>query len=82
MTTTDKEHEETHIQWEHPQRFERPKDRMLKVRNWLNLIFIVLAIAGMVIFYVGNQETGKMCIYIAIAIKFIESAIRLVRVNK
>ena len=55
MTTTDKEHEETHIQWEHPQRFERPKDRMLKVRNWLNLIFIVLAIAGMVIFYVGNQ---------------------------
>lgn len=74
--------EETLPGWTKPRHFERPRNRMLKVRNWLNLIFIVLAIAGMVIFYVGNQETGKMCIYIAIAIKFIESAIRLLRVNK
>lgn len=49
------------------------------VRNALNLIFIIAAIAGMILWYQGNVETGKVIIYAAIAIKFAESAIRLLK---
>lgn len=63
----------------HHKRPDRLRHTIMVVRNTLNLLFTIAAIAGMVIWYQGNAETGKVIIYAAIAIKFAESAIRLLK---
>lgn len=50
---------------------------MLKVRNWLNLIFMLTAIAGMALYWLKDSDVGTIVICVAIVIKFTESALRL-----
>ncbi len=50
------------------------------VRNWLSIIFIVGAIAGMIVYFVhypSNRETGIYIILGSMIFKFIESALRM-----
>ena len=39
-------------------RREKDPDRFFVLRNWLNSIFILGAIAGMCIYFFGNRDTG------------------------
>lgn len=59
---------------------ERRSNTMLKIRNVLNAIFILLAVAGMIICVVGKWETGLHVIMISIPFKMADSAIRLLKI--
>lgn len=50
------------------------------IRNWLNFIFIIAAIAGMYLYYASSKEMGIYVILGAILIKFTESALRMLKV--
>lgn len=54
---------------------------MRLVRNILNIVFIIGAIIGMCIYYKGNTETGTIIIIVAMAFKFIEVVIRLLKLE-
>ena len=51
------------------------------IRNWLNFIFIIGAIIGMLIYYKGDQTTGIYIILGSMIIKFTESALRMIKKN-
>lgn len=50
---------------------------MRLIRNILNTIFIIGALTGMAVFYLGHKETGTYIILAAMVFKFIEVVVRL-----
>ena len=46
----------------------------------MNILFIIAAISGMVLWYYGEHEIGKVVIIAAIILKFAESALRMMNV--
>jgi hypothetical protein len=52
------------------------------LRNWLNFLFIVGAIAGMFLYYKVSRETGIYVILGSMMIKFTESALRMMKRNE
>lgn len=54
---------------------------MRLIRNILNTIFIIGAAAGMALFYWGNKETATYIIFGAMAFKFIEVVVRLLKIE-
>ena len=59
-------------------KLDRNKGRFFKIRNWLNIIFILAAVAGMAISYFGNSTIGFIVIIAAIVLKFVECILRLI----
>lgn len=55
------------------------RDKYFKLRNSLNSIFILGAFAGMGIYMWGNQTWGGIVIIVAIAFKFAECCIRMLK---
>ncbi len=55
------------------------KGRFFKIRNILNIIFIVLAIAGMAIYFYTSHSIGGVLLVTAVIVKFIECVLRMVR---
>lgn len=58
---------------------DRSNDRYLKARNWLNVIFIVLAVAGMAVYYFSDHTVGTIVIIVGMAFKFVECILRFLR---
>lgn len=54
---------------------------MRLLRNILNTIFIIGAATGMILFYKGQKDTGTYIIIAAMAFKFIEVVIRLLKLE-
>ena len=55
-------------------------DDMLKYRNMLNIIFMVLAIVGVIVYTQTDYKTAATIILIvAVVLKFIEVALRMFR---
>ena len=55
-------------------------DDMLKYRNILNIIFMVLAIVGVIVYTQTDYKTAATIILIvAVVLKFIEVALRMFR---
>ena len=54
---------------------------MRLLRNILNTFFIIGAIIGMALFYMGHKEVGTYIIIIAMAFKFIEVVMRLLKLE-
>ena len=52
------------------------------LRNWLNFLFIVGAIAGMFLYYKVSRETGIYVILGSMMIKFTESALKKKKKNE
>ena len=52
------------------------------LRNWLNFLFIIGAIAGMFLYYKVSRETGIYVILGSMMIKFTESALRMMKRNE
>ena len=53
-----------------------------KIRNWLNIIFMVLAVIGVILFLSQNEErhmTGLYIILISMVIKIAESSLRMMK---
>lgn len=55
---------------------------MRLLRNILNTIFIIGALIGMSLFYLGHKETGTYIIIVAMAFKFIEVVVRLLKLEE
>lgn len=52
------------------------RDNSIRLRNWLNLIFMIGAVAGILVYFFGDQTVGTIVILVAMVFKIIESAIR------
>ena len=52
------------------------------VRNWLNFLFIIGAIVGLIMYYKVSRETGIYVIMGSMMIKFTESALRMMYKNE
>ncbi|MBP7767561.1 MAG: hypothetical protein KA067_00570 [Prevotella sp.] len=58
---------------------EKPADQFLKLRNWLNIIFMVGAIIGVLLYFFHDQTTGTIVVLGAMIFKIVESALRFIR---
>ena len=58
---------------------DRSNDRYLKARNWLNVIFIVLAVVGMAVYYFSDHAVGTIVIIVGMVFKFVECILRFLR---
>ena len=56
--------------------------RIKVVRNWLNFLFIIGAIVGLIMYYKVSRETGIYVILGSMMIKFTESALRMMYKNE
>ena len=59
-------------------REERSDNKMLPLRNILNLVFMLGAIAGVVTYYLGSSRLGIIIVLVAMAVKMVECAIRMI----
>ncbi len=55
------------------------RGRFFRVRNILNLVFIVLAIAGMAVYFYSNRSIGGAMLIVSIVLKLIECVLRIIR---
>lgn len=62
----------------HRKKEEAPKP-FLRLRNVLNIIFIIGAVIGMYMYFFGNQTTGTIIILGAMAFKIVECSLRFIR---
>ena len=56
--------------------------RIKVVRNWLNFLFIIGAIVGLIMYYKVSREAGIYVILGSMMIKFTESALRMMYKNE
>lgn len=57
----------------------RDEGRLRVLRQWLNIIFILGAIVGMVWYFTAGKETGLYIIGGACVFKFVELALRIAK---
>lgn len=55
------------------------KKNNLKLRNLLNLIFMIGALAGVLLYFFSDQTTGTIVILAAMIFKIIETGLRFLR---
>jgi len=67
---------ETNIPRRHRMENEEPKDIMFKVRNVLNIVFMVGAIVGVAIYCLHNHDTGIMVVLSSMVFKIAECCLR------
>lgn len=68
--------------FERPHRFHRrpaSEDKYFKIRNVLNIIFMLGAIVGMGVFYFHSRTMGTIIILTAMAFKIAECCFRFIR---
>lgn len=58
---------------------EKPTDRLLPVRNILNLIFMAGAVVGVVLYFFTNKTVGTVVILSAMVFKMAECCLRFFR---
>ena len=76
--TTDIEQNSSAIHTRH-RRPDKSEDKYFKIRNVLNIIFMLGAIAGMAIFYFQDRTIGTIVILTAMAFKIAECCFRFIR---
>lgn len=54
-------------------------DKFMMIRQVLNLIFMIGAIIGVIIFLTGNRTVGTIVILISMVFKIIECVLRFIR---
>lgn len=60
----------------HRQQEKVSQDRFLKLRNFLNIIFMIAAVVGVILYFTTHHTIGTIVILIAIVFKIIECCIR------
>jgi len=56
------------------------KGRTYVLRQWLNVIFIVMAIAGLILYFNNMRETGTYLMIGSCVPKFIELSLRIMKI--
>ena len=65
---------------DHRMHRQERKDRFLYIRQWLNIIFMVGAVIGVILYFaLADQTIGIIIILISMVFKFTEAALRLFR---
>ena len=57
----------------------RDEGRTYRLRQWMNVVFILCGFAGMGLYFSGKQETGLYVVGAACALKFIELTLRMLK---
>ena len=60
-------------------RREDRDDRYMALRNILNIIFMLGALAGVVVYFYGNQDTGTIIILVSMVFKIVECVFRFMK---
>lgn len=60
-------------------RLEREKDPYMKLRQWLNIIFMVGAVVGMAVYFLVNNTTGTYIILASMIFKIVECVLRFLK---
>jgi fatty acid desaturase len=61
-----------------PLHAQRPRDRYFKIRNILNILFMLGAVIGLIVWYISSSKTaGLIIILVAVVLKIIEVALRM-----
>lgn len=53
-----------------------------QIRNWLNIIFMVMAIVGIILFLQKSEKTHMTGLYViltAMCVKIVESSMRMIK---
>ena len=58
---------------------EKSRDRFFKIRNCLNIIFMIGAIVGMVVYFFSSHTVGTVIIICAMLFKMAECCLRFIR---
>ena len=58
---------------------EQPRDRFFKIRNILNIIFMLGAVVGVLLYYLSSHAVGTFVLLCAIILKVAECCLRLLR---
>jgi len=65
---------------EHRHRNEEPQeDRFLRLRNILNIIFMIGAIIGLIVYLTGNHPIGTIIILASMVFKIVECCLRFLK---
>lgn len=75
---TEQENESTSIPRRHRGETQ-PQKRFLRLRNWLNIIFMLGAIVGMLTYTFAGQLIGTIIIICAMLFKVVECCLRFMR---
>lgn len=55
---------------------EAPRKNFLRLRNWLNLVFMIGAVVGVLLYFFADQTVGTIVILVAMVFKIVETALR------
>ncbi len=55
-----------------------PKDKYFKTRNVLNTLFIIGALAGLIVYFCASHNAGIIVILVAMVFKIVECCFRLI----
>ncbi len=55
------------------------KGRFFRVRNVLNIVFILLTIVGMAVFFYSSRYTGGVILIVCVGVKLVECVLRIIR---
>ena len=58
---------------------ETKEDRFFRIRNVLNIIFIIGALVGLVLYFASDHTSGTIVILAAMVFKIVESCLRFFR---
>ena len=58
----------------------RDSSRTRTLRLWLNIIFMVGAIAGLIVYFYADHETAKYILIVSCVFKFVELALRILKI--
>ncbi|MBQ1584267.1 MAG: hypothetical protein II115_01975 [Prevotella sp.] len=50
------------------------------IRNWLNIIFMIGAVVGLVFYFTHHKEMGIYIILVSMVVKFAEATLRMFKV--
>ena len=68
----------------HPKRHQlepfRDSSKTRVLRFWLNIIFMVGAIAGLVLYFYIDREVSKYVLIVSCVFKFVELALRILKI--
>mgnify|MGYP006972495532 CR=1 FL=1 len=58
---------------------EKPRDRFFKIRNILNIIFMLGTVVGVLLYFFSSHAVGTFVLLCAIIFKIAECCLRLLR---
>ena len=58
----------------------RDSSRTRVLRFWLNVIFLVGAIAGLIVYFYADHETAKWILLVSLVFKFVELILRIFKI--